>query len=71
MAFKVTNANIDVINKTANVVAIDQSPPQPGQPQPMVQVTFPFDPPPSEARERDRVIATAKQFLQRALNEIA
>jgi hypothetical protein len=65
MPFKVTSANVDVINKSATVVANNQS-----VPNGFVQVQFPFDPPPAEAREKDQVIAIAKQTLQQALNDI-
>ena len=67
MAFSVQNATIDVINKTANVVATD---PQTHGVAKFVQVSFPFDPPPSEVQEKDRVIAEAKKVLQQALSEI-
>lgn len=66
MAFKVQSAMVDVINKSAVVVIQNEGVPNGG----FVQIQFPFDPPPSEAQERDRVIATAKQFAQTALNSI-
>jgi hypothetical protein len=68
MTFKVSQAMVDVINKNANVVLTEQ--PQGPGPARMVQTTFPFDPPPAEAAEKDRVIAAAKQVLQQALNDI-
>ncbi|HEY5064623.1 MAG TPA: hypothetical protein VIJ04_07400 [Xanthobacteraceae bacterium] len=62
MAFKVTNAMVDVINKTANVVIQDQGPPNR-----MVQAQFPFDPPSAEGAEKDKVLEAAKKVLQDAL----
>lgn len=71
MAFKVTMINVDVLNKTAQVVAIDQAPlPLPGGMQNMVQANFRFDPPPSEAMEKDKAIAAAKAVIQQALSEL-
>ena len=70
MAFKAQNINVDLINRVANLVAIDQTPPAPGQPPKMIQVTFPFAPPPSEGAEKDKAIAAAKQILQQAANEL-
>jgi hypothetical protein len=68
MAFKVTSAMVDVINATANVVAIDQTPT--GGPSKMVQISFPFHPPAAEGQEKQRVIDEAKRVLQQALSEI-
>lgn len=62
MAFKVTSAMVDVINRTATVVIQDQGPPNR-----MVQTQFPFDPPPAEGAERDKVLAAAKKVLQDAI----
>lgn len=68
MAFKVSNAMIDVINGSGNVVAFDTPPNGPNK---TVQISFPFNPPPAEGKERDRLIAEAKKVLQQALNEIS
>lgn len=68
MAFKVSNMNIDPLNHQATVVALDQF--DPTKPAKMVQVQFPFTPPPSEATEAAKVIAAAKAVLQQALNEL-
>jgi hypothetical protein len=72
MTFKVTNVNVDLINKTANLVAVDETPFIPGQPQSqsMVQANFHFDPPPSEGAEKDKAIAAAKALFLRAANEL-
>jgi hypothetical protein len=67
---KATNINVDLLNKSANLVAIDQIPPAPGQAPNMVQVNFHFDPPPAEGLEKDKAIAAAKAILLRAANEI-
>jgi hypothetical protein len=67
MAFKVQNINVDLINATANLVAVDQVDPQHVK---IITVQFPFDPPPAEAKEKDRAIAAAKVILQQAANEI-
>jgi hypothetical protein len=69
MAFKITSSMTDTTNKTCNIVAIDQ--PSSGGHAKMVQVSFPFDPPASEQKERDQQIAEAKKILQQALNEIS
>jgi hypothetical protein len=67
MAFVVSNINVDLMNRTANLVAADYSDPQhPKQ----VQVMFPFDPPPAEGKEKDKAVAAAKALLQQAANEI-
>jgi hypothetical protein len=70
MAFVVQNLNVDLIHGQANLVAMDQSPPPPGQPPRMVQVSFPFDPPHQEGKEKDKAVAAAKAVLQQALSEI-
>jgi hypothetical protein len=70
VAFKVQNINVDLINRMANLVAVDQTPPLPSQPPKMIQVSFPFDPPPSEGAEKDKAIAAAKLILQQAAAEI-
>jgi hypothetical protein len=52
---------VDLQNHTANVVAVDIS----TQPQiKVVNVQFPFNPPPSEGREEDKAIAAVKAVLQ-------
>jgi hypothetical protein len=66
MTFKVTQATVDVINKTASVVALDE--PWEGELR-LIQVSFPFDLP-AEAAEKVRVIDAAKQILQQALRDI-
>ena len=68
MAFKAQQINVDLLNKQATVVAYDQ--PFTGGPAPMVQITFPFDPPPSEGMEKDKALAAAKAILQKAANEL-
>jgi hypothetical protein len=70
MAFDVQNLSVDLIHGQATLVAFDQSPPPAGQPPKMIQVTFPFDPPHQEGKEKDKAIAAAKAVLQQALNEI-
>jgi hypothetical protein len=71
MAFKTVNITVDLLNKTATVVAVDQAPlPPPGGPQNLIQATFRFDPPASEGLEKDKAIAAAKVILQQALNEL-
>ena len=67
MAFSVTAANIDIVNNAASVMASD---PQTNGPAKFVQVSFPFFPSSSEARDRDWVIAEAKKVLQQALGEL-
>jgi hypothetical protein len=67
MAFAIQNLNVDILNHTANLVAVDQS----SQPQlKVVSVQFPFNPPHAEVQEKDQAIAAAKAILQQALNEI-
>ena len=66
MAFKITNSMVDTINKTVNAVFQDQPQQGPGR---MVQLSFPFSPPPAEAAETAHVIAAAKQVLQQLLND--
>ena len=67
MAFKIQNINVDLMNGTANVVAVDQA----TQPQiKVVNAQFPFIPSGGEGHEKDKVIAAAKATLQQALNEI-
>jgi hypothetical protein len=67
MAFKVQTINADLMNGTANVVALDQS----TQPQvKVINVQFPFTPPGHEGQEKDKVVVAAKLVLQQALNEI-
>lgn len=67
MAFKIQNINVDLINGTANVIAVDQS----TQPQlKIASIQFPFTPSGGEGHEKDKVIAAAKAALQQALNEI-
>lgn len=67
MAFKIQNINVDLMNGTANVVAVDQS----TQPQiKVVNAQFPFTPSGGEGHEKDKVVAAAKAVLQQALNEI-
>jgi hypothetical protein len=68
MPFKVTNINVDLMSSFANLVAMDQ-PPQGGQAK-MVQVSFPFDPPAKEGKEKDLALAAAKALLQQALTEL-
>ncbi|MDA9456409.1 hypothetical protein XI00_19610 [Bradyrhizobium sp. CCBAU 21359] len=74
MAFKVQNINVDLMNEQATLVAFDNpTSPTPGNPPhmpKMLQVTFPFDPPAREGKEKDLAIAEAKKVLQQALNEI-
>ncbi|MBB4383551.1 hypothetical protein [Bradyrhizobium sp. SBR1B] len=67
MAFKVQNINVDLINATATLIAVDQADPQHPK---IITAQFPFDPPHSEAREKDQAIAAAKAILQQAPNEI-
>ena len=67
--FKLTQVSVDVLNRTANVMAIDQ-PTIPGSHAKVVNVQFPFSPPDSEGQEKDRVISEAKKILQQAINEI-
>ncbi|HXD46487.1 MAG TPA: hypothetical protein VN655_15270 [Pseudolabrys sp.] len=69
MAFKLTNANVDVLNKTASVVWVEQPIP-PAVTGKVVQTTFPFDPPHSEGKEMDVLKAEAKKTLQQILSEI-
>jgi hypothetical protein len=70
MAFKVQNINVDLMNGTANVIAIDQAIPPATMPK-VVQVSFPFDPPNHEGREKDKAVAAAKAVLQQPANEIS
>jgi hypothetical protein len=67
MAFKVQNINVDLMNATANILAVDQTDPQHPK---VVTVNFPFDPPSKEGKEKDLAIAAAKAILQQAANEI-
>lgn len=60
-------ASVDLMQGTANVVAFDQ---QPSGPAKVINVQFSFNPPPSEAKEKDKVIAEAKKVLQQALNDL-
>jgi hypothetical protein len=67
MTFKIQTLSVDLMNGTANVVAVDQS----TQPQlKVVNAQFPFTPSGGEGHEKDKVIAAAKPVLQQALNEI-
>jgi hypothetical protein len=67
MAFVVQNINVDLINKTATLIAVDNAVPQHAK---VVTVNFAFDPPPSEGNEKDKAVAAAKAILQQAANEI-
>lgn len=74
MAFVIQNINVDLMHGQANLVAVDNPPPSSSGQQPplpkMVQVSFSFDPPNREGKEKDKAIAAAKAVLQQALNEI-
>ena len=70
MAFSVTAVNIDLINNTASVMASDPLTSGPARPAKFIQVSFPFFPSPSVARDTDWAIAEAKKVLQQALEEL-
>ena len=67
MAFKVSNISVDLMNNTANLVAYDQTDPQHPK---TLQLSFPFDPPNKEGKEKDLAIAAAKVLLQQAANDL-
>jgi hypothetical protein len=67
MAFKVSNISVDLMNNTANLVAYDQTDPQHPK---TLQLTFPFDPPNREGKEKDLATAAAKALLQQAAADI-
>lgn len=74
MAFVIQNISVDLIHGQANLVAFDNPPlpaagQQPQQPK-ILNVSFPFDPPNHEGKEKDKAIAAAKAVLQQALNEL-
>ena len=67
MAFKIQTLSVDLLNGTANVVAMDQSTPLQIK---LVNAQFPFTPSGGEGHEKDKVVAAAKAVLQQALNEL-
>lgn len=69
MAFKLNNANVDLLNKTAHVVWVEYPTPPATQTK-MVQVNLPFVPPHSEKKELEALTAEAKTVLQQLLGEI-
>jgi hypothetical protein len=76
--FKLSQAEIDLVSKSATVTALEPPPPGPlppgsppaaGQPK-TVLVRFAFIPPPDESGELKDMVTAAKALLQQAANDL-
>jgi hypothetical protein len=71
MVFKLSQAALDIVSGFATVTALDTPPLGPGAGKPkMVQVQFPFTPPPSEVDELKQMVVQGKTVLQQAINDL-
>jgi len=70
MAFRITNASVDLVNNIGVLSLHDDAIDPFDNKWASVQISFPFAPPQSEETEKDKLVAEAKRCLQRALTEV-